>query len=150
MLHDTLCINVVGSSVVKIRLCTMIASVYNQKSHLTDVYVLPDTLVFERGFMKSQVSMYSWWPGVYNINRLWVVCFFFFWEGLWHPEEPTVVAADYCGWPCVSWTLGLHSAVGQEVRVMHATLPIAVEPLTTISTSQRDCIRCHAVKSTFV
>ena len=60
MLHDTLCINVVGSSVVKIRLCTMIASVYNQKSHLTDVYVLPDTLVFERGFMKSQVSMYSW------------------------------------------------------------------------------------------
>jgi len=52
VLHDTLCINVVGSSVVKIRLCTMIASV-KQKSHLTDVYVLPDTLIFERGFMKS-------------------------------------------------------------------------------------------------
>jgi len=52
---------------------------------------------------------------------------------------PTVVAADYCGWPRVSWTLRLHSAVRQEVRVMpeYAT---AVEPLTTISTSQRDCL----------
>ena len=56
-------------------------------------------------------------------------------EGLWHPEEPTVVAADNCGWPRVTWTLGLHSVVGQEVRVMpeYATLPIAVESLIAIS-----------------
>ena len=50
----------------------------------------------------------------------------FFWEGLWHPEEPTIVAADNCGWPRVSWTLGLHPAVGEEVRVTpeYATLPV--------------------------
>ena len=48
----------------------------------------------------------------------------------------------------VSWTLGLHSAVRQELRIMpeYAT---AVEPLTTILTSQKDylllsccCIIC--------
>ena len=39
-------------------------------------------------------------------------------------------------------TLGLHSAVGQEVRVCN--LASAVEPLTTISTSQRDYLRCYA------
>jgi len=45
---------------------------------------------------------------------------------LWRPEEPTVVAADNCGRPRVSWMLGLHSAVGQEVRVTpkYATLPV--------------------------
>ena len=50
----------------------------------------------------------------------------FFWEGLWRPEEPTVVAADNCGWPRASWTLGLHPAVGEEVRVTpeYATLPV--------------------------
>ena len=52
----------------------------------------------------------------------------------------SVVAADNCGWPRVSWTLGLHPVVGEEVRVTpeYATLPSAVGPLTTISTSRRD------------
>ena len=37
------------------------------------------------------------------------------------------MAADNCGWPRVSWTLGLHPAVGEEVRVYtpeYATLPV--------------------------
>jgi len=40
--------------------------------------------------------------------------------------QPTVVAADNCGWPRVSWMLGLHPAVGEEVRVTpeYATLPV--------------------------
>ena len=62
-----------------------------------------------------------------------------FLEGLWRPEEPTVVAADNCGWPRVSWTLGLHPASSRGRSESYArvcNLASAVGPLTTISTSQ--------------
>jgi len=48
-----------------------------------------------------------------------------------YAKEPVT---DYPEWPLVSWMLGLYLAVGQEVTV-YTTLSIAVEPLTTISTS---------------
>ena len=32
---------------------------------------------------------------------------FVFQEGLWCPEEPTVVVTNYCEWPLVSCSLGL-------------------------------------------
>jgi len=50
-------------------------------------------------------------PVVYKAD-----CGLCFWERLWRPEEPTVVVADCCGWPRVSWTLGICSSVGQEAR----------------------------------
>jgi len=53
------------------------------------------------------------------------------------------------GWPCMSWMLGLHSVVEQEVTVMpeYATLSIAVEPLTTISMSVKrlSTVVCYCI-----
>ena len=45
------------------------------------------------------------------------------------------------------WTLGLYSAVGQEVTPEYAALSIAVERLTTISTSLKrlSAVVCYCV-----
>ena len=63
---------------------------------------------------------------IFSLQVIIMYCATILQAALWHPEEPTVVAADNCGWPRVSWMLGLHSAVGQEVRVTpkYATLPV--------------------------
>ena len=42
-----------------------------------------------------------------------------FWEGLWHPEEPTFVVTEYCEWPLVLWTLGYTQPYGKKWQLLH-------------------------------
>ena len=95
--------------------------IYNNTKQLT--VAIPDKYVYwNLKFHFTEAMLHK----IFSLQVKILYCATISQATLWRPEEPTVVSADNCGWPRVLWTLGLHLAVGQEVRVTpeYATLPV--------------------------